>query len=292
MDIPLPPLLKRTAAALRGLLDPWVFLATASTYLPGTIYLLARAGRFADLLSPCRLRGVWFGRFWDGIKGPGPPRAAPLVSALLAGRTRRGAVVDEPVRAGVCGTVLETGAGGGQWVDVFAEHHRRGGVRRVVAVEPSADQRARLRAAVDRAGLGGVYAVVPGGVEDLGRFSCVGGGGAAVEKGSVDCIVSVLCLCSIPDPERNIRELYGYLRKGGRWFVYEHVRCEYSWYMRMYQRFINLFWPYFIGGCLLCRQTEKTLREAAGPWEDIDVGQPPTEPWYQCLPHVLGVFTK
>lgn len=59
-------------------------------------------------------------------------------------------------------------------------------------------------------GLESVYEVVPVGIRDVGK---VAGG---IRKESVDCIVSVLCLCSIPKPERNIAELYGYCKKGGR----------------------------------------------------------------------------
>ncbi|GAP85814.2 putative methyltransferase domain-containing protein [Rosellinia necatrix] len=179
-------------------------------------------------------------------------------------------------------------------------------VTRVYGVEPNAAHHAALRRAVEAAGLRDVYEIVPVGIEDLSSSSTVQGEEEGEEgrdkkdkkkwdgnisPGSVDCIVSVLCLCSIPDPERNVRGLYELLRPGGRWYVYEHVQTEYSWYMRLYQHFINIFWPQFIGGCELCRPTEKTLREA-GPWTNVDVGHLPTEMWFHCLPHILGVFTK
>ncbi|KAI0472760.1 S-adenosyl-L-methionine-dependent methyltransferase [Xylariaceae sp. FL0804] len=161
-------------------------------------------------------------------------------------------------------------------------------VERVYGVEPNAEHHPMLRQRIKAAGLEDRYTIVPVGIEDLDQ---PGGWDGCVTKGSVDCIMSVLCLCSIPDPERNVRALYGLLRPGGRWYVHEHVRAHYSWYMRAYQRFINIFWPYCLGGCLLCRPTEQTLREA-GPWSKIDVGQPPEECWYTFLPHVTGVFIK
>ncbi|KAI1085190.1 S-adenosyl-L-methionine-dependent methyltransferase [Whalleya microplaca] len=282
-----PSLLNRTTDALWGLLDPWLFLATSASYLPRTIITLLRARRLDVLLSPRKLQDAWFGAFWDAVS----PRmtaddggGAATISALLEGRTSAGALVDAPAHPGIGGVVLETGPGSGMWVRFLAGR----GVERVFGVEPNAESAAKLRRAVEGAGLADVYTIVPVGVEDLEDGKKWDG---RVEKGSVDCIVSVLCLCSIPEPERNIRELYGYLKKGGRWYVYEHVRCEYSWYMRAYQRFVNLFWPHFIGGCLLCRQTGKTLAEA-GPWADIDVGQPQAEPWHKCLPHIMGVYTK
>ncbi|KAI8629948.1 S-adenosyl-L-methionine-dependent methyltransferase [Xylariaceae sp. FL1651] len=169
-------------------------------------------------------------------------------------------------------------------------------ITRVYGVEPNTSHHGALRRAVEAAGLEDVYEIVPVGIEDLSCSSSSTSGNrnkweGSIEPGTVDCIVSVLCLCSIPEPERHIRELYELLRPGGRWYVYEHVQCEYSWYMRLYQRIINLIWPYFIGGCELCRQTEKTLTEA-GHWTSINLGQPPAEPWYHPLPHILGVFTK
>lgn len=55
--------------------------------------------------------------------------------------------------------------------------------------------------------------------------------------------------------------------------------------------FVNLFWPHLIGGCRLRNETAKYLR-SAGPWSEIDLAQPPAEPWFNTLPHVLGILTK
>ncbi|KAH8163711.1 hypothetical protein CIB48_g4536 [Xylaria polymorpha] len=248
--------------------------------------------------------------------------AKPRVLPLLDGRTSRGVETETPTGPGVGGVVIEIGAGSGLWVDVFSDRYlaaergnsARSKITRVYGVEPNPAQHPALRQAVEDAGLQDVYEIVPVGIEDLssakGRQKKWDGN---IEPESVDCIVSVLCLCSIPDPERHIRELYGFLRPGGRWYVYEHVKCEYSWYMRLYQRksgspidvigtpalltfiraigILNLAWPHLIGGCELCRQTGKTLREA-GSWTTIDIGQPPDEQWFGTVPHILGVFTK
>ncbi|KAK6950784.1 hypothetical protein Daesc_007309 [Daldinia eschscholtzii] len=295
---------------LLGLLGPWNMLLMSASCLPKTILALLRQGKYAVLLSPARLQDAWFNDFWGGMAGPNIRRdAAVRVIPLLQGRASKGDVVDEQVGPALAGTVIEVGAGSGLWVDMYREVasvraegeggdvRRRnvegsaavdGVITRVYGVEPNRDQHPALRRAIAKAGLEDVYRIVPVGIEDLDDATKWDG---RVEKGSVDCIVSILCLCSIPDPEKNIGELYQYLKKGGRWYVYEHVRCEHSWYMRAYQSLLNLFWPHMIGGCQLNRQTEKTLREA-GPWEKIDVGQPPIEPWYQVVPHILGVFTK
>ncbi|KAI1203368.1 S-adenosyl-L-methionine-dependent methyltransferase [Nemania serpens] len=316
-----PSLLTRTTEAALGLLDPWLFLSLSTSFIPRTVSHVLRtqdlSAALRTLLSPSRFRDAWFSQFW-GYAGPGVREGAgPRVLPLLDGRTSKGHVLDSPTGpdAGVAGVVLEVGPGSGLWVDVFSDRHwhedqvagdgdtarrsqssARGKITRVYGVEPNASHHAALRRAVEAAGLQDVYEIVPVGIEDLTSAATTSAGArkkweGSIEPGSVDCVVTILCLCSIPDQAQHIRELYELLRPGGRWYVYEHVRCRYSWYMRAYQRMINLVWPYVIGGCEMCRETEKSLREA-GPWTTIDIGQPPVEPWYHCLPHILGVFTK
>lgn len=55
--------------------------------------------------------------------------------------------------------------------------------------------------------------------------------------------------------------------------------------------FVNLVWPHFLGGCELCRDTEKSLR-AAGIFKEVDFVQPVDQPPYQVLPHKIGVLIK
>ncbi|KAK8042200.1 S-adenosyl-L-methionine-dependent methyltransferase [Apiospora rasikravindrae] len=310
---------------LLSLVNPWQFMFLAASWFPGTVVRLVRDGNFGVLLSPSRLKEAWFSNFWDWFAPRLRLNAGVRVIPLLEGRTTGGRVVEEPAGPGIGGTIIEIGAGSGNWVDVFSDKplgqqaavgssgaemretttdtttHRGGTektqkkkssarkpITRVYGVEPNRDQHAALRRNIKAAGLEGVYEIVPVGIEHLDDPTRWDG---RVEKGSVDCIVSVLCLCSIPEPRENLRELYGYLKKGGRWYVYEHVRRDEGWGMRAYQAFVNLFWPHFLGGCQLCRPTEQWLREA-GPWEKIDVGHPQDEEWHHTLPHILGVFTK
>ncbi|KAI0446980.1 S-adenosyl-L-methionine-dependent methyltransferase [Xylaria telfairii] len=297
------PLLTRTTEAFLGLVRPWIFLSLSASFLPQTIWHILTSHPLLEglriLLSPSRFQEAWFGQFWAHAGPLIRETAKPRVLPLLDGRTSCGVETEAPTGPGVGGVVIEIGAGSGLWVEVFSDRYlagRRNSARskitRVYGVEPNPAQHPALRKAVEDAGLQDVYEIVPVGIEDLssanGKQKKWDGN---IEPESVDCIVSVLCLCSIPDPERHIRELYGLLRPGGRWYVYEHVKCEYSWYMRLYQRVVNIAWPRLIGGCELCRQTGKTLREA-GSWTAVDIGQPPDEQWFGTVPHILGVFTK
>lgn len=216
-------------------------------WFPRAVLNLVRERRFDVLLSPSRLQEAWFSTFWawagPNVKSKSSLRAIPL----LEGRTSGGRVVDEPTGPGIGGVCIETGAGSGLWVDIFSDRHLLGSggsgatngnksarskVTRVYGVEPNSGQHVGLRRRVAEAGLEGVYEIVPVGVEHMNDPTKWEG---TVEKESVDCIVSILCLCSIPEPEKNIRELYGYLKKGGRWYVYEHVRADRSLPTRVYQ---------------------------------------------------------
>lgn len=153
-------------------------------------------------------------------------------------------MVDEVAVEPISGVVLDIGPGLGYWVDLYARtdvplnnehstlHKREGkgkGITKVYGVEPNAQSHSGLRKRANAAGLEGVYEILSVGIEDIAKET-------VVEKGSVDAIVSLLCLCSIPEPEKNIKELHSYLKPGGRWYLYEHVAIKGYWPMQLYQR--------------------------------------------------------
>lgn len=193
------------------------------SYLPRTILTLLLTLNFPVLLSPSRFQAAWFGRFWahagPGVRETGEARVIPL----LEGRLHDGRIVlsdkDTGNNGGISGVVLEVGPGSGLWASVFAHPSLAQGISKIYGVEPNAAHHVELRQRIAAAGLGDKYEVVPCGIEDLAASG-------RVEKGSVDCVVSILCMCNIPEPEKHAKELFGYLKDGGRWFVYEHVRCE------------------------------------------------------------------
>ncbi|KAI1270157.1 S-adenosyl-L-methionine-dependent methyltransferase [Xylariaceae sp. FL1019] len=297
----MPSLYTRTTETLWALLDPWLFLSISLRQIPPTIHILFRTHPPIHALRTIftsQFRDLWFSHFW-ALVGPGIREdAGQKVLPLLDGRTMNGTIVDHPVREGIGGVVIEIGAGSGLWVDVFSDAHlhtsdsntARTPITKIYGIEPNPSHHPSLRRNISRANLSEIYEIVPVGIEHLHSSSDKKWQGN-IEKGSIDCIVSLLCLCSIPEPERHTRELYELLKPGGRWFVYEHVRVTNYWWLALYQRFINLVWPTLIGGCEICRPTEQTLRNA-GSWSSVDIGQPPVEPWYHLVPHILGVFTK
>jgi SAM-dependent methyltransferase len=293
-----------------SLVDPWLFLGLSVSHIPATISRLYASNSLSTLLSPSSFSSAWFGTFW-AVVGPNVrDNNWDRIVALLDGRVSAGKISDSRVGAPASGTVIEVGPGSGMWVGLFAEpsllrgssssdkadydgamRQRRGdgkkGVTRVYGVEPSSDMHPQLRASVAGAGLDGVYEIVPVGIESLATTS------GRVRKESVDCIVSILCLCSIPEPEKNIRELYSYLKPGGRWYVFEHVKTlpQQGWGMWAYQALVNVFWPRCLGGCELRRDTERWLR-AAGDWKSVDLVFTEGENWCTVCPHIYGTLTK
>lgn len=197
--------------------QPWIFLFTSLSHIPRTLF----ASRDAN--SPS-FREAWFLSFWSKIGPPLHEGVSPLVVALLQGRASGGAVTDEAGHGALGGTVVEIGAATGLWAKTLAEQP---GVDRVFGVEPNRASGRVLKEVVEREGLGEKYTIVPAGIEDAGEW---------VERGSVDCIVTILCMCSIPDPDKIAKEVYGYLKPGGRWYVFEHVRADgVGWWMQFYQ---------------------------------------------------------
>ncbi|KAL2758042.1 hypothetical protein ACRALDRAFT_1068486 [Sodiomyces alcalophilus JCM 7366] len=288
------------------LVEPTIAMGQSLAHLPGTILAALRKGDWATLSSPSRLRTAWYGRFW-AVRGPQVRRGnSQNVVPLLQGRVPNGLFVPADQKPGppVGGVVMEVGAGSGMWVDAIAEAggiargavaggrdvEQGGGgtITKIYGIEPNPASHAALRRKVREAGLEGIYEVAPVGIEELGDPTKWNG---RIDEGSIDCILSILCLCSIPDPEKHIATLYKYLKKGGRWYVYEHVTNRRNWSITLYQRFLNIFWPRIMGGCELCRDTEKHLR-GVGPWEKIDLAQVPTEPWYYMIPHISGILIK
>jgi SAM-dependent methyltransferase len=215
---------------ISALLEPWHFMLFSLLHIPLTLRL-----HFRSLLrSPSSFLPLWFATFWSTVGPEVRNASAPRVQVLLAGKVTNGQESPTEVHPPIGGVVLEVGAGSGMWADVLASAP---GVTRVLGVEPNLESAAALRRKVEESGVGNVYEVVPVGIEELagdetGRLRVAEGeekkamARGHVEEESVDCIVSVLSLCSIPDPERNIAALYRLLRPGGRWYVYEHVRVN------------------------------------------------------------------
>jgi ubiquinone/menaquinone biosynthesis C-methylase UbiE len=79
--------------------------------------------------------------------------------------------------------------------------------------------------------------------------------------GAFDTVVSGLAFCSVPDPDRGLREVRRILAPGGTLRMIEHVRSRVPWKARM-QDAIQPAWTWVTGGCHPNRDTESTVARA------------------------------
>jgi len=203
------------SALLETLWEPWYLMLVTLTFIPQTLLNIFRQGQFATLASWHAFRDAWFANTWAAL-GPQFAEGRALVVKELLSRAH--------------GVVLDIGPGAGNWVHLYSNPAKGGGrMTKIFGVEPNLEQHTSLRRKVREAGLEGVYEIVGAGAEELGGL------GLGIGKESVDTVVTKQVLCSVPGPERLVRELYGYLKPGGVWIVYEHVKTKEGGWVGWYQ---------------------------------------------------------
>ena len=200
------------------------------TFIPQTLLKIVRQGPLSTLGHWHSFQDAWFANVWAVLGPQFAEGSAPVVKELLA-------------RAS--GVVLDIGPGAGNWVHLYPNPNKgnmssggggeggRGAVTKIYGVEPNLEQHASLRQKVKEAGLEGVYEIVGAGAEELGAL------GLGIGKGSVDTVVTKQVLCSVPGPERLVRELYGYLKPGGVWIMHEHVKTKERGWVQWYQGMLS-----------------------------------------------------
>lgn len=115
------------------------------------------------------------------------------------------------------GVVLELGPGLGSQLPRYDTSK----ITKIYGVEPNVDLQKSLRENVKASGLIDVYEIVPCGVEDVAELKRHG-----IVLDSIDTILSVQVLCSVPDANETLRRLYALLKPGGQLIVYEHVKSK------------------------------------------------------------------
>jgi SAM-dependent methyltransferase len=204
------------------------------------------------------------------------PLFARMYPKAAARADRRGATEHRRrLLAGLCGRVVELGAGNGL---NFAHYPTT--VTEVVAIEPEPNLRAAAEAAAQRAD---ETVTVRGGTSDR----------LPLADGEVDAAVASLVLCSVPDQASALAELHRVLRPGGELRFYEHViaRCQPTrTILQLADR--SGVWPAISGGCHPARDTGAAI-EAAGfaieSSERFGFRASAVEP---NVPHILGVARR
>jgi Methylase involved in ubiquinone/menaquinone biosynthesis len=176
--------------------------------------------------------------------------------------------------AGLSGRVVEIGAGNGL---NFA--HYPDTVTEVIAVEPEPFLRARAAEQAERARV--PITVIDGTADAI-----------PLPDASVDTAVASLVLCSVPDQQSALAELFRVVRPGGQLRFYEHVAANDVRWARL-QRRAERVWPLFAGGCHLCRHTEQAITEAGFEIDDCDRFLfAPCWTAKFAAPHILGIARR
>lgn len=123
------------------------------------------------------------------------------------------------------GVVLELGPGMGNQI----ARYDRSKVKRVIGVESNPHFRPEIEAQAEKAGLGAAYELVTCGAEDSDVLERSG-----VGAGSMDTVLSIQVLCSVPDEKSMAREIYRVLKPGGKFIFWEH-HVSSDWITRLYQ---------------------------------------------------------
>ena len=78
---------------------------------------------------------------------------------------------------------------------------------------------------------------------------------------SVDSVVCTFSLCSIPDPNKALNEIFRILKPGGKYFFCEHGISP-DTTTRVFQNVTNIFYPKLSGGCHANRDIPKLITDA------------------------------
>jgi ubiquinone/menaquinone biosynthesis C-methylase UbiE len=187
---------------------------------------------------------------------------------------RGGAEHRRKLLTGLQGRVVEVGAGSGA---NFI--HYPTSVSEVVAVEPEPYLRERAEHAARETSVS--VSVAHGDADRLPG-----------EAESFDAGVVALVLCTVPDPQSALAELYRVIRPGGELRFYEHVLAHSRWEAR-FQRFSDAtFWPRLAGGCHLARDTTTAIEQAGFQIETFERFRYSPASFLPSDPHVLGVARR
>jgi ubiquinone/menaquinone biosynthesis C-methylase UbiE len=176
---------------------------------------------------------------------------------------------------GLSGRVIEVGAGNGM---NFA--HYPATVTEVIAVEPEPHLR---RIAEKNAAQAAVPVTVVDGLAEV----------LPADDGSCDAAIASLVLCTVPDQDRALAEMFRVLGPGGQLRFFEHVQAGTPVRRRIQKALDATVYPFLAGGCHCGRDTAVAIERAGFTIERIDrLGTADTQLPFPVSPQILGTATR
>ena len=186
------------------------------------------------------------------------------------------------------GVILEVGAGRGHTL----KYYDPAKVSKIWAVEPSEENERALNCEILQLGFDGTCQTLRCGIEDTETLHHVG-----IIDETVDTVVCILSLCTIPNPRDIISDLYSLMKPaGGQLLFLEHVASEHCLTRIIQNWYTSLIWPHITGGCELNRDTAKWCVEVMRnedemPWASVEV-HTIAGGWWNVFPHITGRLIK
>ncbi|MCJ1336842.1 hypothetical protein MMC09_002120 [Bachmanniomyces sp. S44760] len=251
-----------------GIYVYWGIKATIATLFS----LIFIQGRANDVFNFASWKDEEFCRVWIPIATMQAQNPSPEVETLLA------------VAHGV---VVDLGPGTGETMHHLTANADK--IDHIYGVEPCLELHPLLLQNARAAGFAAKFTIVQSGTQNCRSALAKYG----LDTGSVDTIVSIKSLCSVPgDHTLVLNDLYELLKpNGGMMLVMEHVRNREDAVTAIYQRLLNIVWPSLLGNCSLRRDTGRMLLDM-GRWQTVElVDRDGRQPW-SSIPFVKGKLVK
>jgi ubiquinone/menaquinone biosynthesis C-methylase UbiE len=176
--------------------------------------------------------------------------------------------------AGLQGRVIEVGAGHGLNFAYYPSD-----VSEVAAVEPEPHLRELARRAAERAS---VRIVVVAGLAEV----------LPAKDGEFDAAVASLVLCSVPNQDAALTEIFRVLRPGGELRFYEHVLALSPGTARVQRLLDATIYPFLAGGCHCARDTGAAIQRAGFQVQRQERMAFKPSPLTPAIPHILGAAAR
>ena len=142
------------------------------------------------------------------------------------------------------GDVVEIGVGPG----LNLQYYNTTNVNKVIGIDPSDELNKIAKKNANKVNL------------DI-EFNLSSAESIDLPTSSVDSVVCTFSLCSIPDPQKALNEIYRILKPGGKYFFCEHGISP-DFFTKVFQNVTNIFYPKLSGGCHANRDIPKLITDS------------------------------